>query len=144
MSAAGADASVGADESPKWTAWAAKCPMGSQCAKRDQYIKKCETREGALEAVINHLQAPPYHEFPRHEAELAVDYENIESWEINKKDWMDDRNKWEASKKRKAAETKTIQSWGSRGSSASGAGTNMITLSEMQLRACVDSLKRAE
>lgn len=150
---AGAAGSAGAadeEESTTWTMWGGKCPMGSQCSKRGQTIKTCSSLEEAVEAVVHHLVTSPYHELQRAEAEAAIDYNLIESWEVDKKQWHADAAKWDAGKKRKAqlqwypedrVATPTPPTTPPPGS---GPGTGRITLSEMQLRACVDSLKRAK
>ena len=121
--------------------------MGSQCSKRSQTLKVCNSYEDAFESVVHHLQTSPYHELERSEAEIAVDTDLIECWDIDKKQWYANKAKSEAGKKRKA---QAALQWQPAERPVeiplptTGAGTGRITLSEMQLRACVDSLKRAK
>eukprot|EP00959_Pyramimonas_sp_CCMP1952_P170166 3555134-Pyramimonas_sp.AAC.1 len=122
-----------------------KCPFGSQCSKRNQTIKTRRTHEDAVESMIHHLATSPYHELQQREAETAVDYNIKESWEIDKKQWDIDRAKREAGKKRKSLQWHPHEERAAEvPAPPTRAGTGRITLSEMQLRACVDSLKRAK
>ena len=133
------------DSSASWTLYGGKCPHGSQCTKRDTIIKQCQTYEEAVESIINHLETSPYHGLSRVEAEAAVDHDKIEEWLINKKEWFEWQSRTQPKRKAPSSRTSEIQTVACRASgSSSYAGTAMVQLSEMQIRACVDSLKRAK
>ena len=134
------------DQQGVWTIYGGKCPQGSQCTKRNHIIKQCRTYEEALETVINHLETSPYHGLTRAEAEAAVSEQDIESWDVDKKEWFEWQKQSMAKRKFKAewTESSTSRSVATRFSPSSGYGTAMIELPEMQLKACVDSLKRAK
>eukprot|EP00959_Pyramimonas_sp_CCMP1952_P322087 6739780-Pyramimonas_sp.AAC.1 len=70
--------------------WGGKCPFDSQCRKRSSTLKTCQSYEEAVESVIHHLVTSPYHELQRPEAEVAADYNLIESWDVDKKQWAAD------------------------------------------------------
>ena len=140
------------DQTGSWTIFGGKCPHGSQCTKRHHIIKQCSIYEEASETVINHLETSPYHGLSRAEAEAAVGEQDIESWEVDKKEWYDWQNKFQNKRKMKAewkeaaasSITRSVAARSSGSAGSSGYGTAMIELPEMQLRACVDSLKRAK
>ena len=150
-----------------WICWGGKCPLGNQCSKRGATLKTCTTWEQAYESVVNHLMSFPYHQMDRESAEKVVDYELIDSWEVKKSDYEDhQKNAQEhklaptrlvAQRKRRAGDDAPSQAAPSSSSSSGalvprqpafpprqGKGTAQIALSEVQLRACVDSLKRAK
>ena len=149
-------------EGETWTCWGGKCPLGSQCSKRGATLKNCSTWEQAYESIVNHLMSSPYHQMDRDTAEKVVDYDLIDSWEVSKKDYDEhQRNVQEtrlaqpkhAPRKRRSGEDAPMWPSSSSGAIAprtparapnQGQGTTQVVLSEVQLRACVDSLKRAK
>ncbi len=122
--------------------WGGKCPFGSQCSKRSATLKTCHSYEDAVESIVHHLVTSPYHELERSEAESAVDFNLIESWEIDKKKWAEEQDRWQKKQRKSLPWQPTAEPAIS--APPTGAGTGRITLSEMQVRACVDSLKRAK
>ena len=136
--------------------WGGKCPCSSQCTKGGATIKTCWNYEDAVQSVINHLVTSPYHGITKEEAEALVNYDLIDCWTVTKKEWqehqdaMKKRESWkprpEAKRPRQAIGDGHEHSSGSSGPAVSNsrAGTGMITLSEVQLQAINDSLKRAK
>ena len=139
--------------------WGGRCPMGSQCSKRGSTLKNCSSYEEAEATIVHHLMSSPYHELTREEAEAAVDPSLISSWEVT----FDENDQWLGSKRGGGTGTRvapprehlqpnppdhpppghTIERRKRPRSSTSTSGTREIRLSEVQLGACVDSLRRA-
>ena len=115
-----------------------------------------------MEAVIHHLVSSPYHELTREEATETVHSQcTIEQWDSgDAEEWQRQQNKGKKRKHKGDADEVAVRprspeclithervqtDLSSRPrSSASSAGTRMVQLSEMQLMACLDSLKRAK
>ena len=105
----------------------------------------------------------PYHKMDREAAERVVDYTLIDSWEVSKKEFDEHQktvqeNRLQSQPKVLPRKKRAVEDASSQPGSSSGAiaprtptrapklghGTAQVVLSEVQLRACVDSLKRAK
>jgi hypothetical protein len=154
------------DTPPLVDVFVVRCPFGDQCSKRQGVLGKRLSEEAARAVIVSHLTGSPYHEMPEAEAVTIAENAIVESWpeahedvEITK---ADEGDGWYQKRKRtimgkislQDAKAVVLRSQRSSGSSDSHAGTlaipigarnntKRITLERAQLKACVDSLKRA-
>jgi hypothetical protein len=143
-----------------------RCPLGDECSKKQGILgKKLDELEARM-VIKNHLTASPYHELPDAEAENMAMAAVVESWhekaEVHAEAARTEEGEgWYNSRKRGRTGTASAAGQGrdgSGGSSGSGRPSSStlalaigarslhakaITLPRAQLKACVDSLKRA-
>jgi hypothetical protein len=66
------------------TVYTVRCPLGEQCSKKRRVLAKKSSDEDAREAVAWHLQASPYHEVSKEEAENMAALVDVEVTEEEK------------------------------------------------------------
>jgi hypothetical protein len=147
------------------TVFVVRCPLGDQCSKKGGILGKKLDELEARQVIVTHLTASPYHEMPEQEAEIMALAADVESWEetaeVQAEAVKEEGEGWYNSRKRGRAGTAPAAGRGGDGyggSSSSGRPSNStlalaigargqhaksITLPRAQLKACVDSLKRA-
>jgi hypothetical protein len=149
------------------TVFVVRCPLGDVCSKKQGILGKKLDVDQARMVVKNHLMASPYHELEDDTAQELADNTIIESWEeaaeVAAVANADEGGSWFNNRKRarmsltEAHEVVRRAEQHSGGSSASGGRSSTalvpigarqqnaknITLPRAQLKACVDSLKRA-
>jgi hypothetical protein len=143
--------------------FAVRCPLGDGCSKKGSLIAKKLSEEEARQCIVNHLTGSPYHKMPEQEAAVLAQAATVESWpeakHVQQADDEDEGQEWYNSRKRgrtgPAAGRGRDGSGGSSGSGYQGGNSlalvigarsqhaRNITLPRAQLKACVDSLKRA-
>lgn len=57
----------------KWTAFYTKCPLGAQCGRQLKCLKKCWSKDQAINFVLNHLTTSSYHKCTEEEAQKLLD-----------------------------------------------------------------------
>jgi hypothetical protein len=147
------------------TVFVVRCPLGDVCSKKQGILGKKLDEDSARLVVKNHLMASPYHELADDTAQELADNTIIESWEeeaeVAAVANADEGASWFSNRKRarfaeahevvRRAEQHSVgYASGARCSTALvpiGArqqNAKNITLPRAQLKACIDSLKRAK
>lgn len=147
------------------TVFVVRCPLGDSCSKKGGILGKKLDEAEARKVVKTHLMQSPYHNL---QEDAAIEMANnliVESWEeaaeVVEAAKADEGDGWFNSRKRGRTDKMTVadarevlrraesSSSGARGSQlalAIGARSQHaknITLPRAQLKACIDSLKRA-
>lgn len=142
------------------TVFVARCPLGEQCSKKGGILCKKLDELDVRDAVAWHLQASPYHELAEDEARNMADSMEIESWDEKTAVWereqADSGERWYANRKKPrrggdASSTRgpdpiSVLARSSRfgGNLSLGRDSEVISMSTPQLKACIDSLRRAK
>jgi hypothetical protein len=159
-------AEIDGEDQPQVDVFVVRCPFGDQCSKRQGVLGKRLSESEARSCIVNHLTGSPYHDMAEAEAIGIAESSIVESWQEAHEDVevakTDEGDGWYQNRKRpkqmkislEEAQAVVRRSQRSSGSSDSHAGTlslpiggrnntKKITLERAQLKACVDSLKRA-
>jgi hypothetical protein len=121
--------------------FAVRCPLGDGCSKKGSLIAKKLSEEEARQCIVNHLTGSPYHKMPELEASVLAQAATVESWpeakHVQQADDEDEGQEWSSGSGYQGGNSLALVI-GARSQHARN-----ITLPRAQLKACVDSLKRA-